>query len=521
MGNVLLRPATLLYFKPDQGIAGDAHPFYYNYICYLYYLDQQFDSCLLTSSDHFYWRPKALTHTRPTSDYPFPLPSFVPGIWYHEKDQFFHREKSPDPEEYQMLKPDFYFGVGIENTWLAEFPPNIRPGKRLLDEYLHMGHYDQWEHDLTLAKSLGINAIRYSVPWYLSNPKPGKYDWSWISKPVEWLVARQIIPIMDLLHYGTPLWMDNGFLNPDFPDYFNEYVSEFARQFTGLLDHYTPVNEPQTTLLLSGYLAEWPPYLSGLEGWIKLALPLARAMVKASGALRVNLPGVILISADCHNNPGWKPFCDVCGIDSKDESSELLFEYFPASLAYGKIEPNSMMWHCLVQLGVPEKELAWFQENAQLPDIFGCNFYPVGGIEPTTDLHENLDRLILRCRRICRKFQIPVYITETSSGPGDAEKIAWIDHLYEAFTKLHSEGMPLKGINWWFLYSTVSWDYRNSEKTFKECLDRADWIFNQGLYSIQLHPDGELARIPTNAASYFPGLYARIRHELSSAFSIG
>lgn len=414
-----------------------------------------------------------------------------------------------------MQRPAFYFGVGIENTWMTEFLPDIRPDKRLLDEYLWMGHYDHLEADLQLAKALGVNAIRYSVPWYRSEPAPGSYDWSWIEKPLAWLEKNQIIPIIDLLHYGPPLWMEQGFLNSAFPDALAGYAAQFARRFGGLVDHYTPVNEPQTTLMLSGWLGEWPPYLKGLEGWLKLACPLGRAQVLASQALRAELTDVTLVSADCHNNPSWHSFTSSACISPDDDQAELLFEYFPSSLAYGRIPPGSALWDGLARLGLAETEMASIYQNAQLPDIFGCNFYPVGGIEPTSDLKTNQKRLVERCERVYRAFGCPVYITETSAGPGVAEKIAWIELLDRTQTELTARGIPLAGINWWLLYSTVAWDYRDSNITFRESLEHPDWIFNQGLYDIEIQADGVLKRVPTPTIEPYIGLQARILTRLA------
>src|SRR5512135_3434627 len=88
-----------------------------------------------------------------------------------------------------------YLGVGIENCWMAQHDPRIRPGKRLLDVHLQMQHYTYWKEDLQLAADLGINAIRYSVPWYRANPAPGRYDWNWIENPIGWLREHGITPI--------------------------------------------------------------------------------------------------------------------------------------------------------------------------------------------------------------------------------------------------------------------------------------------------------------------------------------
>ena len=116
-----------------------------------------------------------------------------------------------------LARPNFYWGVGIENCWIAQTKSSKDGNRRLLDVFLQMQHYERWKSDLDFAKDIGFNAIRYSVPWYKSEPKPGVYDWSWIDKPVEYLVNQLgIIPIMDLIHYGTPTWMEDGVIDERF-----------------------------------------------------------------------------------------------------------------------------------------------------------------------------------------------------------------------------------------------------------------------------------------------------------------
>src|SRR5579863_1796962 len=117
--------------------------------------------------------------------------------------------------------------------------------RRLLDEYLLVQEYKDWKSDLDLAKYVGFNAIRYSVPWYKAEPQPGVYDWSWIDKPVDYLVNKlRIIPIMDLVHYGTPTWMEDGITDERFPEAVSRYAFAMASHFKGLVNHYSPHNEP-------------------------------------------------------------------------------------------------------------------------------------------------------------------------------------------------------------------------------------------------------------------------------------
>ena len=88
-----------------------------------------------------------------------------------------------------------------------------------------MKHYEHWKQDLQLARDVGVNCIRYSVPWYKAEPKPGVYDWSWIDKPIDNLVNKlKIIPIMDLIHYGTPAWMEDGVIDDRYPEALGAYA---------------------------------------------------------------------------------------------------------------------------------------------------------------------------------------------------------------------------------------------------------------------------------------------------------
>ena len=142
--------------------------------------------------------------------------------------------------------------------------------------------------NIELARDLGINTIRYSVPWYRSNPAPGCYDWEWLIRPVEWLVNNGITPVMDIIHYGTPTWMAQGCGDERFPEALAEYARAFACRFAGLVNHYTPMNEPQLAALWCGYDGRWPPYETGVAGWHRALLSLGKALALASRALRDN-----------------------------------------------------------------------------------------------------------------------------------------------------------------------------------------------------------------------------------------
>ncbi len=101
----------------------------------------------------------------------------------------------------------FLWASGIENT----FVPQVRPGERALDEYELMGHYQHWREDLALARDLGLNALRWGVPWYRVEPKQGQFDWARTDQVISYLVEELgITPIIDLMHYGCPFWLQGS-----------------------------------------------------------------------------------------------------------------------------------------------------------------------------------------------------------------------------------------------------------------------------------------------------------------------
>jgi beta-glucosidase len=137
----------------------------------------------------------------------------------------------------------FRFAVGIEDT----FVPHAFPGHRALDEYELTQHYRFWSEDLALAAEAGAGAIRYGLPWYRLNPAPGRFAWDWADRVVDRLDELGLEAIVDLVHYGTPLWLDNAFLKTDFPARLAEYAAGLAERYLGRLRLWTPMNEPEIT----------------------------------------------------------------------------------------------------------------------------------------------------------------------------------------------------------------------------------------------------------------------------------
>ena len=144
-----------------------------------------------------------------------------------------------------------HFGLGIEDT----FVPQGGPGERPIDEYELTDHYARYAEDLGLASDAGATFLRWGVPWHRVNPGRGTWDWSWVDRVVDRFDELGLRPVVDLLHYGTPLWLDGQFAHPDYPQVVAEYGVAFAERYGDRVTDYTPVNEPMIHALFSGEYA--------------------------------------------------------------------------------------------------------------------------------------------------------------------------------------------------------------------------------------------------------------------------
>src|SRR5687767_3888195 len=110
---------------------------------------------------------------------------------------------------------EFLWATGIEDTFItAPWPAT----GRTLDEYELTQHYERWEEDLGLMASLGVRIARYGVPWHRINPAPGEWRWEWADRPLDRLLELGVEPIVDLVHYGLPAWIEGAYLNPRYPE---------------------------------------------------------------------------------------------------------------------------------------------------------------------------------------------------------------------------------------------------------------------------------------------------------------
>jgi len=357
---------------------------------------------------------------------------------------------------------EFIWAGGIEDT----FVPQTRTGHRALDEYQLIGHYEHWREDLALARELGLKALRWGVPWYRVEPQPGEFDWRWIDEVLPYMVEELgITPIIDLMHYGCPFWLNKEFANVDYPRAVARYAAEFARRYKGLVHWYTPLNEPLINALMCGMRGLWPPYLRGDRGYLRIMLQLARGITGTVEAIKEIDSHAIMVHVEA------------TGLTRtvRDDLAALALEdqhrgYICYDLLTGSVTPDHPLFAWLVRSGVSPYDLADLARRRISIDVLGMNFYPQWS---TKQLYiDNRGRLSYRnidqdgagfatlIEDYYRRYQAPIMITETSAlGPEDVRS-RWLDASVAAIKNLRQKGIPVIGYTWFPLFTMIDWRYR-------------------------------------------------------------
>jgi beta-glucosidase len=405
-----------------------------------------------------------------------------------------------------MVTSEFRWATGIEDTFIAQ----ESPGRRRLDEYELQQHYESWREDLDLASEIGFDSIRWGIPWYKVEPAPGEFDFSFPDQVFAHLQRLGIEPIVDLVHYGCPLWLEGEFANPAYPERVATYAAAVARRYEHLRC-YTPLNEPSVNAELCGQQGRWPPRRTGDDGFVLLISAMCRGIVETVRALRRVRPDVEIVDVEVPvvrltDEEALAPRLDI-------ETSRGLIA---PDLVQGRVGSDHALYDYLTVHGMSDSELAWFGDDPIAIDVLGVNYYPDAcvrrwftdedGVVRQDPLWGGAEHLVALVRELAPLYGLPVFITETcvnerSGGrfwheakrdepptERDGWRTGWLEDSVAAIRALRAEGQPVIGYTWWPFLDAVSWEYRERPGPVEEFLEPA------GLVRLQPDRDGSLVR---------------------------
>lgn len=126
-------------------------------------------------------------------------------------------------------------------------------------------HYNRYEEDFDIAKSLGHNCHRLSIEWARIEPEEGKFDEKEIEHyrdVLKALRARGMEPFVTLWHFTLPLWFSEsgGFERKDAPEVFAQYCAYVVSKMGDLCTHYSTINEALPYTSNGWRRGTWPPF---------------------------------------------------------------------------------------------------------------------------------------------------------------------------------------------------------------------------------------------------------------------
>ena len=398
---------------------------------------------------------------------------------------------------------DFLWLTGVEDTFITA--PDAFTG-RTLDEYALTGHYDRWQSDFSLARELGVTSMRYGIPWHRINPAKDVWDFSWTDEALERLLELGIQPVVDLVHYGLPGWIEGAFLHPDYERYVEEYASRVAERYRGKVFQYTPLNEPRITAWYCGKLGLWPPYRRGYRGFVAVLAALCRGMVRTDRALRAVDPRILCVHADAS---------DVYEAGDRALLPEAAFRQNLVFLALdfitGRVGAEHPLVPWLLRSGLATSALDWFVENAAPPDVVGVNVYPMFSLNV---LERPNGRLRVRMpfadaalvERLlgwyAERYDLPVMVSETASRGSLRRRRDWLRQSIAAVARARSRGVRVVGYTFWPMFALIRWAYLRGQKP------ASAYIEQMGLWDLAPEADGSLRRVHTPLVDDFRAVVA-------------
>ncbi len=344
----------------------------------------------------------------------------------------------------------FMFATGIENSY-----PMV--GGKRVDEMAKCGHYRHWRTDFDLVEDIGLHFLRYGPPIHTTWLGDGRYDWEFADLTMQDLHRRNIVPIVDLCHFGVPDWVGD-FQNPDFCHLFARYAHDFAARFPWV-QLYTPVNEMFICAMFSGKYGWWNEALTTDRGFVTALKGLVKANVLAMREILDVRPDAIFIQSESSE---YFHADDPKAIGPAEMLNQLRF--LSLDLNYGR-RVESDMFEYLMDNGMAREDYQFFLDNRfKQHCIMGNDYYITnehrvcaeGQSRPAGEVF-GYDGITWQ---YYNRYKLPVMHTETNM-TDNAEGTAAVDWLWKQWAsvlRVRNDGVPITGFTWYSLTDQVDWD---------------------------------------------------------------
>ncbi len=306
-------------------------------------------------------------------------------------------------------------------------------------------HYNRYEEDFDLARSLNMNTARISIEWSRIEPEYGKINQAEIDHykaVIKAIKQRGMEPFVTLWHWTLPLWVSDGggWENVQTVDHFAHYTRIMVDALGKDVQFWLTLNEPEVFTDFSYRRGLWPPQKRGIKTAYRVARNLIAGHVKAYHAIKELEPsawvGVSKNNIDFDVRRHW------------------LVDYLIRNVA-------EAIWN-----GYFLNQISKYQDFIGLNHYFRYKHKHRNDIrldrphvyysDMGWELHPESIYFVLKN---LKRYNKPIYITENGVADMKDNFRGWfIENTLRQVHRAISEGVDVKGYLHWSLTDNFEWD---------------------------------------------------------------
>ncbi len=317
-------------------------------------------------------------------------------------------------------------------------------------------HYNLYEKDFDIAKSLGHNAHRFSIEWSRIEPEEGKFNEKEIEhyrNVIKALRIRGIEPFVTLWHWPVPLWLRDkgGCESKKFVNCFDRYTEKIVSSLKNDVKFWITLNEPEIFSGNSYLKGIWPPQKKNIFSYVRVIKNLIKAHKSSYKIIKKIDPNSRIGVAK--NNIYFEAY--------KDRITNLVLKKF-----------IDWWWNFYFLNQIKDEQ-----------DFIGLNHYFHSRINYGFNNNENkkisdmswelYPEAIYYVLKDLKKYNKPIYITENGLADALDENRKWF--IQESLKNIHKaiqEGVDVRGYLYWSLLDNFEWAHGYDPKFGLYSVDR-------------------------------------------------
>lgn len=306
-------------------------------------------------------------------------------------------------------------------------------------------HYNRFEEDFDLAKSINLNSLRFSIEWSRIEPKKGEWNQSEIDHYKKYIFEmrkRGLEPFLNIWHWTMPVWFTDigGFEKRKNLKYFDRFTKKVADELLVDIEYVLILNEPLVYATMSYLSGNWPPNLKRPILTVRVLFNLAKAHKIAYKNFK-NVKPLIKIGIAAHIT------------NFKTAKNNLV--------GRSVVKISEYLWNFWF-LNRIDTELDFIGINHYFTNYFKNGRFNNNPDHPVSDMGWYMEPSSIRMaiESIWLKYKKPIIISENGlADRNDKNRKWWLEETFVALQNEKNNNVDLFGYLHWSLLDNFEWAY--------------------------------------------------------------